>query len=684
LFSGLDEIELRRCIASGELRLELLARDRLIETAGRAVLLVQGQVILSWFTTPTLAQELKHQTELLAAAGRAASQEALWRQEHGPLIERAAFNLTSFDEPGTLISLSSALGPAPQVPLSVQERGHEGVLALFTATPAVLLSVSLECLEGFCRQNPSFAQRQNTSLAQAARRMAGSRGAPDTVSDFFVRHGLSVATRLRVVDLTRCTGCRDCETACAERYGLPRLRIPGPQIGPWGISDTCRTCTDRRCLDACGYDAIAYDRDLGEVRIFTSHCVGCRKCSLACPYDAIRMPDLATNPSLAAWVEQVKPIDRKARGDIRPDEREVARRTQLASKCDHCQTHHQGQQACIAACQKDALLELTPLELFSRQGTHAQATQSVPKAARLSAGFAPSTPSGTPNPASIDERTVQQPPRSPLHDLLAQRPLLHARASHHTLQLRWLWLGSLASLLTVTGELILRYLSPQHTLSALWRAWTHGPNSAIWGPGSTLGLWLGGVGLLLIGLALGYMLFARVRVLRRDADTRRAGIQNPARASMSSTRALTGIRRTLGRVVGSLSFHTWAGLVGPLLVALHMQGRLSGRTSFGILAFWFMGIAAISGVMFRFFPTLLLLVRTRMETQFDALQQQSSGSPNSTRLGSAAKLRQLRRRIAWCEHVLSRLYLLKFIHIPASVLCGVLAILHVFAALPAL
>ncbi len=108
------------------------------------------------------------------------------------------------------------------------------------------------------------------------------------VQDFFLRHGYSFATCMRVVQLDRCIDCGGCEKACAERHGVPRVMRFGPRLGQIAFPLNCRTCVDARCVEACPFGAIVRDEETQEISI-SNKCAGCGGCASACPNEAIQM-----------------------------------------------------------------------------------------------------------------------------------------------------------------------------------------------------------------------------------------------------------------------------------------------------------------------------------------------------------------------------------------------------------
>jgi len=107
-----------------------------------------------------------------------------------------------------------------------------------------------------------------------------------------------------LVDITRCIGCRACETACKEKNGLPMddgaaSGEPRSNRGERELSATtynvvqersgrfvrnfCRHCNEPTCASVCPVGAFT-KLEAGPVVYDEDKCMGCRYCMMACPF----------------------------------------------------------------------------------------------------------------------------------------------------------------------------------------------------------------------------------------------------------------------------------------------------------------------------------------------------------------------------------------------------------------
>lgn len=95
------------------------------------------------------------------------------------------------------------------------------------------------------------------------------------------------------LDASKCTGCMQCEMACSfENYGVfnpSKSRIKVFDFHETGrkVPYTCTQCDEAWCLHACPVEAISRDKTTGAVVVNEATCVGCKVCTIACPFGTI-------------------------------------------------------------------------------------------------------------------------------------------------------------------------------------------------------------------------------------------------------------------------------------------------------------------------------------------------------------------------------------------------------------
>lgn len=158
-----------------------------------------------------------------------------------------------------------------------------------------------------------------------------------SINQQFDQLGLIQGQKLMLIDLDRCTRCDKCVEACVEshtpgwldwlpilgntgpRDGRSRLFLDGPRvqlfegdtIKNYLVPSTCRQCKDPVCLIGCPVGSI-HKGDNGQI-VIEDWCIGCSRCSLNCPYNAIQMHPIGIIPR-ASWgwthrQEKHRPID---------------------------------------------------------------------------------------------------------------------------------------------------------------------------------------------------------------------------------------------------------------------------------------------------------------------------------------------------------------------------------------
>ena len=129
--------------------------------------------------------------------------------------------------------------------------------------------------------------------------------------------------RSLVIEPSKCTGCMQCELACsftkAGRFNPSRSRIRVFAFHEEGrfVPFTCTQCAEAWCQQACPVTAIEIDAATGAKVVVDDKCVGCRLCTVACPFGTVNF----------------------------------SRQTGKVVKCDLCS----GEPACVPACPTGAI-----------------------------------------------------------------------------------------------------------------------------------------------------------------------------------------------------------------------------------------------------------------------------------------------------------------------------------------
>lgn len=109
-----------------------------------------------------------------------------------------------------------------------------------------------------------------------------------------------------VFDINKCVACQACVVACQiENMDLEELvseekwaqQIPWrnitihnefqhPELPVFNFSKACNHCEDAPCMSNCPALAYTRNQDFGAVIHLAEACIGCRYCTMVCPYDA--------------------------------------------------------------------------------------------------------------------------------------------------------------------------------------------------------------------------------------------------------------------------------------------------------------------------------------------------------------------------------------------------------------
>ncbi|HUU49932.1 MAG TPA: 4Fe-4S dicluster domain-containing protein [Nitrospinota bacterium] len=129
--------------------------------------------------------------------------------------------------------------------------------------------------------------------------------------------------KIKLIDLSKCIGCRACQTACKQWNQLKPVKTINrgthqnpPDLSPetytlirydevsdgngglkWLMrKDGCMHCTDAACLISCPAPGALTYREHGAVVLNRSLCIGCKNCVIACPFSIPRFDEKAEKP----------------------------------------------------------------------------------------------------------------------------------------------------------------------------------------------------------------------------------------------------------------------------------------------------------------------------------------------------------------------------------------------------
>jgi anaerobic dimethyl sulfoxide reductase subunit B (iron-sulfur subunit) len=96
------------------------------------------------------------------------------------------------------------------------------------------------------------------------------------------------------VEVDKCAQCHACQVACKAtnnvELGVSWRKVTTewkgqfPNVTNQTISLACMHCADAACAKVCAVGAITKRADDGIVVVDQSKCIGCKACSLACPF----------------------------------------------------------------------------------------------------------------------------------------------------------------------------------------------------------------------------------------------------------------------------------------------------------------------------------------------------------------------------------------------------------------
>ncbi len=213
---------------------------------------------------------------------------------------------------------------------------HEA--SIIALTPVHLLQLPRSTFEQVLAQRIDIV----TGLAQLAEERRKTDRTPEHIAttELIIKTGIVRGQMVLARQRELCApDCHRCETACGDRFEVPRLHFSAVTFGVLEAADTCRHCQwGAECVESCPEDAFRLDPS-GHL-VITDRCIGCGICVLACPYDAInQVPVYPASSNPLTWL--LRQVGKQQPTMLR------------ANKCDACHGYHD--HACISACPTGAL-----------------------------------------------------------------------------------------------------------------------------------------------------------------------------------------------------------------------------------------------------------------------------------------------------------------------------------------
>lgn len=90
-----------------------------------------------------------------------------------------------------------------------------------------------------------------------------------------------------------CTGCRLCESVCSFHHEkvanpiLSRIKVIKDELRGLDVPFVCLQCEDAPCISICPVGALSKNKDTGATILDDSLCIGCKACTIVCPFGAI-------------------------------------------------------------------------------------------------------------------------------------------------------------------------------------------------------------------------------------------------------------------------------------------------------------------------------------------------------------------------------------------------------------
>jgi len=160
------------------------------------------------------------------------------------------------------------------------------------------------------------------------------------------------ANKFVIANPKLCIGCATCMSACYDsaykrgKLAVARLHIVRTKNGV--MPNQCRQCDDAPCANVCPVGALKIGKD--SIELYEELCIGCKMCTLACPFGAIQV-QAEFMPSVDYIFEPLLNLGLES---------EVGAKS-IAVKCDLCKGREEGP-ACVEVCPTGALMFVTGQE----------------------------------------------------------------------------------------------------------------------------------------------------------------------------------------------------------------------------------------------------------------------------------------------------------------------------------
>ncbi len=146
-----------------------------------------------------------------------------------------------------------------------------------------------------------------------------------------------------------CIACNACVKSCVKhayiRGKLSKKRLDVLTLESGKMPNQCRQCDDAPCANVCPTGALRIDNSC--VELCEEICIGCKLCTIACPYGAINI-EAEFPPSV------IDEVERNLEAGC------ISGLKSIAIKCDLCAGIETGP-ACVSSCPTGALVMIDPV-----------------------------------------------------------------------------------------------------------------------------------------------------------------------------------------------------------------------------------------------------------------------------------------------------------------------------------